>query len=160
VDGFGYIIKLFDFKSFRFHRCVEAIRKGLIPWSRVLRKLIVAQLVKKLPAFYGTRKFINVLVRARHWSLSWFRCLQSSLFHLISPGLCHRYLSFIFQKVTYLHFDHWFQPLVPHARSFLLRRHRFAFASYLSSAVSWCLCFVFVWMWWIRRQHIEELHNL
>jgi hypothetical protein len=31
------------------------------PWSRVLlEKLTVTQLVKKFPAFYGTRKFITV----------------------------------------------------------------------------------------------------
>jgi len=32
----------------------------LIPWSRVLiEKLTVSQLVKKFPAFYGTRRFIT-----------------------------------------------------------------------------------------------------
>jgi hypothetical protein len=40
-------------------------------WSRViLEKLIITQLVKKLLAFYGTRRFITVFKRARHWSLS------------------------------------------------------------------------------------------
>jgi len=39
--------------------------------SRVLlEKLIVAQLVRKFPAFYGTRRFITVFTTARHWSLS------------------------------------------------------------------------------------------
>jgi len=33
---------------------------NLTPASRVLRKLIVTQLVKNFPAFYGTRKFVNV----------------------------------------------------------------------------------------------------
>jgi hypothetical protein len=34
----------------------------LIPWSRVLlEKLTGAQLVKKLPAFYGTGRFITAL---------------------------------------------------------------------------------------------------
>jgi len=37
----------------------------LNPWSRVLlEKLIVAQLVKKFPAFYGTRSFITVFTTA------------------------------------------------------------------------------------------------
>ena len=39
----------------------------LTPWSRVLENLIGLQLVKKFPAFYGTRSF---LTRALHLSLS------------------------------------------------------------------------------------------
>jgi hypothetical protein len=35
------------------------------------------QLVKKFPAFYGTRKFITVLTSARHLSLSWANSIQS-----------------------------------------------------------------------------------
>ena len=43
----------------------------LTPWSRVLLgKLTVSQLVKKFPAFYGTRKFITAFKNARHLSLS------------------------------------------------------------------------------------------
>jgi hypothetical protein len=38
-------------------------------WSIVLEKLPVAQLVKKFPAFYRTRRFINVFTAARHWAL-------------------------------------------------------------------------------------------
>jgi len=41
------------------------------PYSRALiGKLIVTQLVKKFPAFYGTRRFITVFTKDRHWSLS------------------------------------------------------------------------------------------
>jgi len=39
-------------------------------WSRVPEKLIVMQLVKKFPAFYGTEMFITMFIRACHWSLS------------------------------------------------------------------------------------------
>ena len=43
----------------------------LTPWSRVLLgKLTGLQLVKKFPAFYGTRRFITALTSARHLSLS------------------------------------------------------------------------------------------
>jgi len=35
-----------------------------------LRSQLVLQLVKKFPAFYGTRKFITVLTSARQLSLS------------------------------------------------------------------------------------------
>jgi hypothetical protein len=39
----------------------------LTPWSTVLlEKLTGSQLVKKFPAFYGTRRFITAFTRARH----------------------------------------------------------------------------------------------
>jgi hypothetical protein len=39
----------------------------LTPWSRVLlEKLTGLQLVKKFPAFYGTRRFIIAFTSARH----------------------------------------------------------------------------------------------
>ena len=44
----------------------------LTPWCRVLlEKLTGLQLVKKFPAFHGTRKFITALAKVRHLSLSW-----------------------------------------------------------------------------------------
>jgi hypothetical protein len=50
----------------------------LTTWSRVLpEKLTVPQLLKKFPAFYGTRKFITAFTTARHLSLSWPRSFQS-----------------------------------------------------------------------------------
>jgi hypothetical protein len=43
----------------------------LITRSRIfLEKLIVTQLIKKLSAYYGTRRFITVFTRARYWPLS------------------------------------------------------------------------------------------
>jgi len=43
----------------------------LIPWNSVLlEKLTNLQLVKKFPAFYGTRKFNTAFTSARHLSLS------------------------------------------------------------------------------------------
>jgi hypothetical protein len=43
----------------------------LTPWSRVLlEKLTGLQLVKKFPAFYGTRRFLTALTSAHHLSLS------------------------------------------------------------------------------------------
>jgi len=51
----------------------------LTPWSRVLlQKLTSLQLVKKFPAFYGTRRFITALTSARHLSLSWASSIQST----------------------------------------------------------------------------------
>ena len=41
------------------------------PWSRiVLEKLTGFQLLKKFPAFYGTRRFITAFTSARQLSLS------------------------------------------------------------------------------------------
>jgi len=46
--------------------------------SRALpEKLTGPQAANKFPAFYGTRRFITVLTRARHLSLSWTRTPQS-----------------------------------------------------------------------------------
>jgi hypothetical protein len=43
----------------------------LIPWNRSLpEKLTDPQLVKKLPIFYGNRRFITAFTTARHQSLS------------------------------------------------------------------------------------------
>ena len=40
-------------------------------------KWLNLQLIKKFPAFYGTRKFITVLTSSRHLSLSWANSIQS-----------------------------------------------------------------------------------
>jgi hypothetical protein len=37
------------------------------------------QLVKKFNTCYGTWRFITVFIRARHWSLSWARWVQSTI---------------------------------------------------------------------------------
>ena len=69
----------------------------LTPWSKVLlEKLTGLQLVKKFPAFYGTRKFITALTSARHLSLSWATSIQSTQLHptfrrsilILSSHLC------------------------------------------------------------------------
>ena len=49
----------------------------LTPWSTVPLEKLVLQLVKKFPAFYGTRKFITVFTSARKLSLSWANSIQS-----------------------------------------------------------------------------------
>jgi len=52
------------------------------PWCRVLlEKLIGLQLVKKFPAFHGTRRFITTLTSVRHLSLSWTSPIQSTYPH-------------------------------------------------------------------------------
>ena len=50
----------------------------LTPWCRVLlEKLTGLQLLKKFPAFHGTRRFITALTAVRHLSLSWASPIQS-----------------------------------------------------------------------------------
>ena len=54
----------------------------LTPWCRVLlEKLTGLQLVKKFPAFYGTRRFITARTSVRHLSLSWASPIQSTYPH-------------------------------------------------------------------------------
>jgi hypothetical protein len=53
-----------------FIPCHLIVLRGT-PWSRVLpEKLKRPELLKKFPAFYGTRRFITTFTRARHLSLS------------------------------------------------------------------------------------------
>jgi len=59
----------------------SALRTGrlylLTPWCRVLlEQLTVLQLVKKFPAFHGTRRFVTALTSVRHLSLSWASPIQ------------------------------------------------------------------------------------
>ena len=65
--------------SYRVYCYNQYITYLLTPWSRVLlEKLASLQLVKKFPAFYGTRRFLTALTSARHLSLSWASPIQSS----------------------------------------------------------------------------------
>ena len=54
----------------------------LTPRCRVLlEKLTGLQLVKKFPAFYGTRRFITALTSVRQLSLTWASPIQSTYPH-------------------------------------------------------------------------------
>ena len=51
---------------------------SLTPWCRVLpEQLTGLKLVKKFPAFHGTRMFITPLTSVRHLSVSWASPIQS-----------------------------------------------------------------------------------
>ena len=73
------------------------VRKEILltPWCKVLlEKLTGLQLVKKLPAFHGTRRFITALTSVRHLSLSWASPIQSIYLYPISwrsihPNIIH-----------------------------------------------------------------------
>jgi len=63
----------------------EESNKNLTNWlygQFLLEKLIVIQLVRKFPAFYGTRRFIAFFITVRLSSLSWGRWIQSATSHL------------------------------------------------------------------------------
>jgi hypothetical protein len=47
-------------------------------WA-LLEKLLVIQLLKNFPTFYGTLRFITVFTRALHWSLFWASSIQATL---------------------------------------------------------------------------------
>jgi hypothetical protein len=66
--------------------------QALTPRSNLLEKLIVAQLVTKFPALYGTQRFIPVFARARHRPQSWLRRIRSTSFYLVSLRSVHLYL--------------------------------------------------------------------
>ena len=113
----------------------------LTPWSRVLlEKLTGLQLVKKFPAFYGTRRFITALTSVRHLSLSWASPIQSTYQHptswrsilILSTHLCLGLPSGLFPsgfptKTLYAPSPH---PYAPHAQSI-------SFFSILSPAQHW-----------------------
>jgi len=55
-------------------KLVPVTINSLTLWNRIpLEKLVVAQEVKKFPAFYGTRSFITVIIRVRHCYIPWAR---------------------------------------------------------------------------------------
>ena len=57
---------------------IDLLTYLLTPWCRdLLEKLTGLQLVKKFPAFHGTRRFITALTSVRHLSLSWASPIQS-----------------------------------------------------------------------------------
>ena len=58
--------------------CAAEFTYLLTPWCRVLlEKLTGLQLVRKFPAFHGTRRFITALTSVRHLPLSWASPNQS-----------------------------------------------------------------------------------
>jgi hypothetical protein len=68
-----------------FHVIMFSTLRLLIPLSRVLLEMpIVTQLVKKLPAFYGTWRPIALFLKVSYQSLSWATLSQSIQSHPIS----------------------------------------------------------------------------
>ena len=81
------------------------------PWSRVpLGKRTAPQLVKKLTAFYGTRKFFTVFTRAPHLSLSSARSIQSVPRLSILEDPFHYYVPIYASVLEVVSFPKVFQP--------------------------------------------------
>ena len=116
----------------------------LTPWCRVLlEKPTGLQLVKKFPAFHGTRRFITALRSVRHLSLSWASPFQSIYPHptswrsilILSTHLRLGFPSGLFPsdfptKTLYTPSPH---PYAPHAQPI-------SFVSILSAAPYWVRC--------------------
>ena len=96
----------------------------LTPWCRVLlEQLPDLQLVKKFPAFHGTRKFTTALKSVRHLSLSWASPIQSTFPHppswrsiLILSTHLHLGLSSGLFPSGFPHQDTIQPPLLTHTR--------------------------------------------
>ena len=64
------------------HNLMTTLTYLLTPCCRILlEKLTGLQLVKKIPEFCGTRRFITALTSVRHLSLSWASPIQSTYPH-------------------------------------------------------------------------------
>ena len=103
-------------KSFQISKYVEYSQQTQLPdmyWTLcsqitrrswvLLMKLSVPQLVKKFPAFYGTRTFITAFTSTCQLSLSWARSIQSMPTPLHEDPFSH-YLSihaYVFQPISF-----------------------------------------------------------
>jgi hypothetical protein len=74
----------------------------LTPWCRVLlQKLTGLQLVKKFPAFYGTRRFITALISLRHPSLSWANSTPYLPAGIIGQSTEHQRITALLNKMYF-----------------------------------------------------------
>jgi len=72
-----YYIRINQIRLLSYNRSCQHYL--IAAWSRILHeKLTATQLVKKFPAFYGTRKFITAVTNTRDLSLSWVTSIQST----------------------------------------------------------------------------------
>jgi len=100
------------------------------PWCRVLfEKLTGLRLLKKFPAFHGTRRFITALTSVRHLPLSWASPIQSIYPHptswrsilILSTHLRLGLPTGLFPPVP--HQDPIHPPLLTHTRHMLSPSH-------------------------------------
>jgi len=67
----------------------------------VLENLRITELVKNFPAFYGTRRFINMFTRPCYCFLSWVRCVPSTIYKpiLVRVFILSTYLCLVLSSV-------------------------------------------------------------
>ena len=112
------------------------------PWSRVLlEKLSGYKLVKKFPAFHGTRRFITAFKSARHLFLSGASSIQSKPPHPTTSRsilILSSQLSLVFPSGLFLPFPHQ-NPVhaspLPHTRYMSRPSHSSRF--YLPHNIGW-----------------------
>ena len=126
----------------------------LTPWCRVLlEKLPGLQLVKKFPAFHGTRRFITALTSVRQLSLSWASPIQSIYPHptswrsilILFTHLRLGLLSGLFPssfptKTLYTPLSH---PYAPHAQPISFHRLFIVYIYYTPLHVSSTIMLIF-----------------
>jgi hypothetical protein len=115
-------------------------------WSRfLLEKLTSFQIVKKLPAVYGTRRFITAFASARHLSLSWATSIQSIPPHPTSWRSILKLSSNLRlgPGVYTLPKNLWMARSQFHTEGPQIRRHRTKF----SRRASWRTGLVHPWLW-------------
>jgi hypothetical protein len=72
------VVKMYGGMQVLTYLLIYLLSYLLSPWSRILlKKLTGFKLVKKFPAFYGTRRFITSFTRAHYLSLSHASSIQS-----------------------------------------------------------------------------------
>ena len=123
------------------------------------------QLVKKFPAFHGTRRFITALTSVRHLSLSWAITIQAIYTHptswrsilILSAHLrlglpCGFFPSCFPTKTLYIPSPH---PYAPHVQPI-------SFFSILSPAQYWVRCtnhldaLIFQIYFWNKILHVSD----
>ena len=118
IVGFGLVAEIIHTKelSLSVHLWIYL----LTPWNRaLLGKITGSQLVKKVPAFYETRRFTTAFTCPRHLSLSCARSIQSMPPFPLTEDPSYYYLS-IYARVLPVvsfpqfppleHFIHFFSP--------------------------------------------------
>jgi hypothetical protein len=114
-----------------------------------------SQLTKKLPEFYGTRRFFTVLTSARHLNLFWAKCLPTS---------CCKYQTSVKLNVWpyYSFTDLEFILLVLYAVAAVLLTHKDSNMSFIKRDVSliWLVArFCNVRLCWLCHLHNKIKHR-
>ena len=116
--------------------CVKMLTNYAAPWSRVVEKLTVPHLVQKFPLYCGTRRFITMFRRARYFSTSWTRWIQSAHSQPSSESVL--ILSFsLHLRIRSDLFLSWFENKAQHAFMFSPVRVSFSWVCHCNRRNIW-----------------------